>query len=129
MAYRNANRPATEKQIAYLRKLILSSAIPASDADRVARYLDSGHACASRVSDGIDWAKGLIDGRDADRDASSDRKAAYHRTPSQARAWERSDVAARLRQPVADRRPLTGNALAEAIDAMYPEPPEPPDAW
>ena len=86
MAYRNDTpapgpwqaKPASTKAIAFLRKLILSASIPARDAERIARYLDSGRATAGRVSAGIDWAKAEIDQRDQAQSASAQRKAQYH---------------------------------------------------
>ena len=68
---------ATPKQVAFLRRLLLSSAIPPHDADRTQRWLESGPTSADRVSQGIDWAKGLIDTRDQARAASSERKAQW----------------------------------------------------
>ena len=69
---------ASAKQVQYLHKLLLSSALPAEQAELVTRWLNGpGPHSAERVSAGIDWASGLIAARDTAKKASAERKAAY----------------------------------------------------
>ena len=92
------DRPASSKAINFLRKLCLSSAIPSEQAQATLRYLDSGNATVERVCAGIEWAKGRIASRDADRAASKERKAAYR----------------------SERHEYTGAALASKVEALFP---------
>ena len=69
---------ATDKQRAFLNKLMLSSTFTAEEAHRCAIWLNSRQATEDATSGVIDRALARIKARDNAKNDSADRKAEYH---------------------------------------------------
>ena len=83
MAHYDDCRPeelsATRKSIEFARRLLLSSSLPADEADHHSRWLAStAFKSQQAVSAIIDWARERLDEAAHNAAASRDRKAAYY---------------------------------------------------